>query len=143
MTVQVVLHTLTAVKQTPPTWKQDKKTYETGNKRNPCEHAEMLAFNARGGANIIYLAQNAFPCQTCHDFLIANSATCKVIINIQADEGSYSLDHKKKLGVATVTVPYTFYYPGTTAGTAKMVAGSNVADAPAGFPAIPAFTAYW
>lgn len=61
-------------------------------------HAEQLALDKAKADGIIYLEQNAWPCNLCiaHFKTRSDISTRTVIITVNADKGTYSVHHKHK-----------------------------------------------
>lgn len=86
-------------------------------------HAELSKLAELDGNNPVLLVQDAFPCHACHATLIEKSKTTNIIVKVEKNQGSYSLDHG--LG-ANPGLPVTIYY---SAGAAVYV--PNVGPLPA------------
>lgn len=100
MTIKVIPHLLSDSAE----WKQ-KDEVQPGNFSKVMDHAEQKAVNSHlSSGRMILLAQNAFPCINCHNTFVSKVKAReidKLIISIQGDNGGYSEDIKKAVGLPT------------------------------------------
>lgn len=120
------------------TWKTNKNMQgSAGVKTKASNHAEMLTYrllNSRRSAKGAFLiVQNAFPCEKCHNWFKASLGTQALIIKVEDNQGSYSMDHG--LAARVTNFPYYIYYHNGAATRSNGAVGP-----PAGFPAHPAPT---